>query len=165
MRADRDVLQHGHVGHQLDMLEGSGDAELCHFLRRRVVDVAAEHGDGAAGSGEHAGDQVEGGALAGAVGADQGDDLARPHVEGNIVDGDHPAELFSRIVDPKQQLRLRGRPRPRRKRQRGIRPLAPALERQSRGQPWPYPGGRELQQRHQQDAEHDDFELALAAEQ
>ena len=49
MRADRDVLQHGHVGHQLDVLEGAGDAELDDFLRRRVVDLVAEHRDGAAG--------------------------------------------------------------------------------------------------------------------
>ena len=49
MRADRDVFQHGHVRHQLDVLEGAGDAELRHFLRRRVVDVLAEHGDRAAG--------------------------------------------------------------------------------------------------------------------
>ena len=40
MGADRDVLQHGHVGHQFDMLEGAGDAELDHLLRRRVVDAS-----------------------------------------------------------------------------------------------------------------------------
>ena len=43
MRADRDVFQHGHVRHQFDMLEGAGDAELDHLLRRRVVDALAEH--------------------------------------------------------------------------------------------------------------------------
>src|SRR5207244_6119933 len=36
MRADRDILQHRHVGHQLDVLEGAGDAELDDLLRRRV---------------------------------------------------------------------------------------------------------------------------------
>src|SRR5687768_18202575 len=41
----RDVLQHGHVGHQLDVLEGACDAELDHFLWRRVRDFVAEHGD------------------------------------------------------------------------------------------------------------------------
>ena len=49
MRADRDVFQHGHVGHQLHMLEGAGDAELDDLLRRRVVDRLAEHGERAAG--------------------------------------------------------------------------------------------------------------------
>ena len=109
MRADRDVLQHGHVGHQLDVLEGPGDAELCHLLRRRVVDLLAEHRDRAAGGGQHAGDQVEGRALAGAVGADQRDDLAGLDVEGNVVDGDHAAELLARVVDLQQHGRRAGR--------------------------------------------------------
>ena len=55
MRADRDVLQHGHVGHQLDVLEGAGDAEFYNFLRRRIVDLVAEHRDGAAGRRQHSG--------------------------------------------------------------------------------------------------------------
>ena len=102
MRADRDVLQHGHVGHQLDVLEGAGDAELDDLLRRRVVDLVAEHRDRAAGRRQHAGDQVEGGALAGAVGADQRHDLAGLDVEGDVVDGDHAAELFARLLDLQQ---------------------------------------------------------------
>src|SRR6202165_2183089 len=99
MRADRDVFQHTHVRHQFDMLEGAGDAELCYFLWRRVVDFPAENRDRAARRGEHAGDQVEGRALAGAVGADQGDDFARLDVEGDVVDRDHAAELLARMVD------------------------------------------------------------------
>ena len=105
MGADRDVLQHGHVGHQLDVLEGSGDAELDDLLRRRVVDLVAEHGDRAAGRCQHAGDQVEGRALAGAVGADQGDDLAGLDVERDVVDGDDAAELLARLVDVQQHRR------------------------------------------------------------
>ena len=165
MRADRDVFQHAHVGHQLDVLEGPGDAEFCDFLRRRVVDVLAVHRDGAAGGGEHAGDQVEGGALAGAVGADQGDDLAGLDVEGNVVDGDHAAELLSRVVDLQQRAGRCGRPVARGQGERGIGPLAERLERQPPHQPGPDPGRRQLQQQHQQDAEHDGLELAFAAEQ
>src|SRR5882757_10124481 len=93
MRPDRDVLQHGHVGHQLDVLEGAGDPKLDHLLGRCVGDLLAQHGDLAAGCGQHAGDQVEGGALAGAVRADQRDDLAGVDVERDVVDGDHAAEL------------------------------------------------------------------------
>ena len=102
MRADRDVFQHAHVRHQFDMLEGAGDAELCHLLRRRVVDFLAEHRDRAARRGQHAGDQVEGRALAGAVGADQRHDLAGLDVEGDVVDRDHAAELLARMVDLQQ---------------------------------------------------------------
>ena len=61
--------------------------------------------DGAAGGGQHAGDQVEGRALAGAVGADQRDDLAGLDVERHIVDGDHAAELLARALDLQQRRR------------------------------------------------------------
>ena len=43
MRADRDILQHGHVGDQLHVLEGPADAELDDLLRRRVVELLAEY--------------------------------------------------------------------------------------------------------------------------
>ncbi len=165
MRADRDVLQHAHVRHQFDMLERPGDAELCHLLRRRVVDVLAEHRDGAARRGEHAGDQVEGCALAGAVGADQGNDLAGLNVERDVIDGDDAAELFSCIVDLQQHVGGGSRPRSRRQCQRRIGPLAMRGKRQFRHQPGPHPGRRQLQQHDQQDTEHDGLELAFAAEQ
>ena len=121
MRADRDVFQHRHVRHQLDVLERAGDAEFCHFLRWRVVDAPAEHGDLAAGLGEHAGDQVEGRALAGAVRADQRDDLAGLDVERDVVDGDHAAELFSRVIDLQQHRGGAGLARSRRAAQASCR--------------------------------------------
>jgi hypothetical protein len=103
MRADRDVFQHRHVWNELDMLEGSGDAEPGHFLRRRVVDLSAENGNRAAGCGEHAGYQVEGRAFAGAVWADEGDDFTHPHREGNVIDRNYAAELLARMIDPQQE--------------------------------------------------------------
>src|SRR4029079_7018559 len=109
--ADRDILQHGHVGYQLDVLEGPGNAELDDFLRWRVIDLGAEHGDRAAARGQDAGNEVEGRALAGAVGTDQGDDLARPDIERDVVDGDDAAELLSRLGDEQQHLRPGGHPR------------------------------------------------------
>ena len=120
MGADRDVLQHGHVGHQLDVLEGARDAELHHLLRRSVVDLVAEHRDGAAGRGQHAGDQVEGRALAGAVGPDQGHDLAGMDLERDVVDGDHAAELLARVLDLQQHGGRCRRAHAGGKRQRGI---------------------------------------------
>ena len=127
--------------------------------------LLAEHGDRAAGGGEHAGDQVEGGALAGAVRADQRDDLAGLDVEGDIVDGDHAAELLARIVDLQQHAGSGRHSVARGQGQRCIGPLAVWLERQPRHQPGPDAGRRQLQQDHQQDAEHDGLELALAVKQ
>src|SRR4029079_16717702 len=164
MGADRDILQHGHVGYQFDVLEGPGNAELDDFLRRRVVDLGAEHGDRAAARGQDAGNEVEGRALAGAVGTDQGDDLARPDIERDVVDGDDAAELFSRLVDLQQYRRHGCRPRARRQSARRIRYLAARLDRKAAHHPRPHTGRRQLQQYDQQDAEHDGLELALAAE-
>ena len=140
------------------------DAEFDHFLWRCVVDALAEKRNPAAGRGQHARDQIEGRALAGAVRADQRHDFARPDVEGDVIDGDHAAELLSRLFDLQQHVGSAFRSLAQRQRQRRIGLLATRLERQACHQPRPDAGRRQLQQDHQQDAEHDGLELALAAE-
>ena len=115
--------------------------------------------------GEHAGDQVEGRALAGAIGADQRDDLAGLDFERDVIDGDYAAELLAGLVDLQQHAGRGRRPGPRRQGQRGIGAVAARLERQPRHQPGPDTGRRQLQQQHQQDAEHDGLKLALAVKQ
>src|SRR6185437_10995826 len=98
MRADRNVLQHGHIRHQLDVLERPGNAELHDLLRPRVADLSAEHRERAAAGAQDAGYEVEGRALAGAVRSDQRYDLARLNLEGDVVHRDHAAELLARPV-------------------------------------------------------------------
>ena len=53
-----------------------------------------------------AGDAVEYGRLAGAVGADQRGDVATPDGERQIVDGDEPAEAHREMLDDKQRVRF-----------------------------------------------------------
>ena len=105
-----------------------------------------------------AGDQVEGRALAGAVGSDQGDDLAGLHVEGHVVDRNEAAELLAGLVDLHQRRR-RSQARARawrvRRRVGGLRAGLGSRRAMVR----PQPVARQLQQHHQQDAEHDGFEL------
>ncbi len=120
MRADRDVFQHGHVGHQFDMLKRSGDAEFYDLLRGGMADLFAEHGDRAARGGEHAGDQVERRAFAGAIGTDQRHDLAGLDVERDVVDRDHAAELFAGVVDLQEYVGRDRGPRARGQDQRRI---------------------------------------------
>ena len=98
MRAERDVLEHGHVGDQLDVLERARDAAPDDALRRRLLDPLPLRRDLAAVGGQHAGDQVEHRALAGAVRTDQRDDLGRADVERHVVDGNHAAELLARLA-------------------------------------------------------------------
>ena len=95
MAADQDVLQHGEGGEQADVLEGAGDAGGQDLVRRQAEQLAALEADGAAGGGHEAGDDVEEGGLAGAVGADDGDDAA-------VGDGD--VDLLSATRPPKRTV-------------------------------------------------------------
>jgi hypothetical protein len=74
--ADQQVLQHGGVFEQFDVLEGACDAQFGHPMRGRAGERRSVEVDGARGRGVDAADQVEDRGLAGAVGADQREDLA-----------------------------------------------------------------------------------------
>ena len=74
--ADHDVFQRRHFAEQADILEGTRNAGLGHFMRRRRRIRFAGQLEGAAVGLIQAGDDIEEGGLAGAVGADQAVDLA-----------------------------------------------------------------------------------------
>ena len=152
-----DVLEHGHVRPQMDVLEGAGDAARGDVARWQAGRSLAAELDLAARQRQHAGDQVEDRALAGAVRADQADDLARPDLEADLVDRDQAAEPLARLVDLEQHVAgapdVRARAAaPRRRRAR----MSRAGAREQR----PQAVARELQEQHQEDAEHDRLELA-----
>ena len=71
MQTDLDVVQNGHIRKQTDILEGSGNAQLVDLVYRHSLDVDAVDQHGAAGGLIDAGEQIENGGLARAVGADQ----------------------------------------------------------------------------------------------
>ena len=75
--ADHDVLHHGHAPEQADVLEGAGHAQLGDLVGLEPFDPLALELDGAFFALVERGDRVEEGGLAGAVGADDADDLAR----------------------------------------------------------------------------------------
>jgi hypothetical protein len=58
---------------------------------------AGRGSDLAGGGGVDAADQVEHRGLAGAVGADQREHLAAPHVEAHVVDRQHAAEAHAEV--------------------------------------------------------------------
>ena len=64
--------------------------------------------DGARGGQERAGDAVEAGRLAGAVGPDEAQDLARPDLEGDRVQRGEAAELLGEPVDREHAGSRRG---------------------------------------------------------
>ena len=92
--AHHHVLEHRHLGEGLELLEGARHAEPADL-------VGPESGDGMAVQ-QHlarvrrlkAREQIEERGLARAVGTDDADQLARAHLEGDVVVGHEPAEAL-----------------------------------------------------------------------
>src|SRR5215471_14070009 len=85
--ADQQVLQHGSVLEEFDVLEGAGDAAPGDRVWWHARNVFASEHQLAADRLVDAADQVENGALAGAVRTNDGEDFALSHVEGHSIDG------------------------------------------------------------------------------
>ena len=99
---DHDVLAHGHGAEEGEVLEGSADAEIGDAVGRRPQQRAALEEDVALVRGVEAAEAIEKGGLAGAVGADQADDLPLVDVEGDAVESDDAAETQAHAVDPEK---------------------------------------------------------------
>ena len=76
-QAEGDVRRHAQRGEDPRRLEGAGDAVLREAVRRRAGEALAEREQLARGRRHHAREGVEEGGLAGAVRADDADQLAR----------------------------------------------------------------------------------------
>jgi hypothetical protein len=84
---DEDVLEGGHVVEQPDVLERARDAELGDLELLALAQAVPEEPDAARRRLIDAGHDVEAGCLAGTVGSDQAQDLARVDVERDPVEG------------------------------------------------------------------------------
>ena len=80
---------------QADVLEGARHARRQHPVRRGAGDVAILEDDPSAGDRYDTADQIDRGALARAVGADQAEDLALFDFEVELVDGMDAAEMLA----------------------------------------------------------------------
>ena len=108
MRAEGDILQDAHAGQDVDMLKGAPNATARDELGGPPRNTLAPEFDLSRRRPQDARHQIEDGALAGAVGADEADDLARAHVETDIVDGDQAAEFLAHRLQREQRFpRLR----------------------------------------------------------
>jgi len=94
-----DVLEHRHVGKDLEILKGAPDPEGRSVRRREPVQEAAAEANAAPVEGEETADQVEERRLPGAVGADDRPDLSRKDLEADAGDGDDAAELLPDVTD------------------------------------------------------------------
>ena len=80
-------------------LEGAAEPEPGPPVRRQPGDVRRRPGDPAGGRPEQPGDQVEQRGLAGAVGADDGEELTRREVEVDVVDNGYLADAPGEPVE------------------------------------------------------------------
>src|SRR5574343_1047574 len=94
-----DVVDHAHALEQGQVLEGAGDAHFGHLAAVHVVEGLATESDRALGRGVDPVDAVEHGALAGAVGADDGADLVLFHIERDVGQRFHAAEPQADVLD------------------------------------------------------------------
>src|SRR5262249_55314438 len=97
--ADAHVLEHRELGKDLGDLERARDAERNALVWRQCGDVAAIERNRAGQWREEPADQVEKRGLAGAVGTDDGAQLAFFHAHRYVAHGHQAAEAATDLVD------------------------------------------------------------------
>ena len=105
---------------RLQLLEGAGNAHLRPLRHAGPGDVFAVELHRAAGGGQKAGDDVEQGGLARAVGTDQTGNQAGLDVHRRVVEGHHTAEAHDHLLSFEQCHNPPSVPR---------RPISPAADR------------------------------------
>ena len=125
LHRERDVVERGEIEEQRGDLERAREPELAAAVGRQRGDVVAVETDAAGVGRDLAGELADQRGLAGAVRADDGVQLARRHVERDVVGGDDAAEALAQAVDLQQRL-SHGAPSPAGRRCRRARTARPA---------------------------------------
>src|SRR5712692_2732069 len=93
------VLEHGHLREDAPPLRALGYASLEHGMRGPAVETLAQKADAAGGRAQEPRDRAHRRALAGAIGAEQADELARLHAEA------HPVQHFHRAIGDRDAVK------------------------------------------------------------
>src|SRR5262249_18635174 len=101
--AHQHVLEAAHLPEDAGLLEGADEAEARDVGHPQARDLLAGEADRAAVDRMGAYDRVEQRRLAGAVRADEADDLPLPHGEADLAVGDAAAIAFGDLVDLEQR--------------------------------------------------------------
>jgi hypothetical protein len=96
---EQHVLEHSHLREQLDQLERARDPAAMHPVGAEPRDVLALEPDVAAGRAKDPGDAVEQRGLAGSVGADHPEKIARLHAQAHPAQRGKAEELLRQLVD------------------------------------------------------------------
>ena len=111
MAADENVLEHGHVGVDAQVLEGAGHAETGGVRGREMSDIPAGETYGTRGQLLQPADRVEERRLAGPVRADERDDPSGRHLKRDLIDGFQAPEVDGEVLDLQEESRRGTRPR------------------------------------------------------
>src|SRR6266852_5982938 len=95
--SQQNVLQHGQAGPLSRRLERANQAEAGDAMRRQALDSSAFKEDGTRVGQLESRNEVYGGTLAGAVGADQPGHPALRSAEGTAIHSDDPAEMLREL--------------------------------------------------------------------
>ena len=93
---------HGQAGEDATAFRYGGDTQLHALVRGHVIDGLAVEEDASSPGDKGAGDRLEQGALAGPVGADTGEDLARLHLQVDVVESLEVLVVGADVLDLKQ---------------------------------------------------------------
>jgi hypothetical protein len=107
--ADRDVLRHREVGHEVELLVDDADPGVPGLLRAADLQRLPVHREVAGVRGVDAGEQLHQRRLAGAVLADDGEHLVVPQLEVHVGERLHAGEA---LADPGHLEQGGRRPRP-----------------------------------------------------
>ena len=94
-----EVLKHGHAAERAGHLKGAAEPGLRHQVGRQVVDARVVQIDGSAGRLDRAVQHICERGLAGAVRADQADQLCALHLEADALQDMQTAEVLVDTVD------------------------------------------------------------------
>jgi hypothetical protein len=103
---DQDVVERGELTEHLGVLERTGDTAPGDLVRRQREQVFTVERDPARQRTVESGDQVEHGRLAGAVGADQREDLSIADLDAELAQGGEAAEADREIFDAEHRPTL-----------------------------------------------------------
>ncbi|PYM46693.1 MAG: hypothetical protein DME16_14155 [Candidatus Rokuibacteriota bacterium] len=95
---DRDIVTEAHLAEDLRGLEGARDSAPRDDIGRKAVQLVAVEGKGAPAGRVVAGQDIEEGGLASAIGADESVNAARRHHERHLGEGGHTAESEAHVV-------------------------------------------------------------------
>src|SRR5262245_15500785 len=101
-RADNDVLHYAQACKRFHQLKRAAKACPADLVRAPAIDTFPCQADLARIRAIDAGNQIEAGRLAGAVGTDQTDDLSRGYVEAHLLHGLEAAEALRHAADLEQ---------------------------------------------------------------